>query len=278
MEYKAFPKQFAVKYFSPALRDTESPSTLAFDREFKALRELNHPCVVRVYGFEPATSTTGHALVMKFMPTGSLADVLDRVEEGKPPDFWNDTGIAIIVCGIVVGFEFIHSKDIVHRDVKPANILIDRRGRSRITDLGSSKFIQGAAKLSKEYRGTCCYQAPEMYKEDPYTSKVDVFSFALILYEILVGQPVFPPTHSPNQIMRRVFTGVRADFPSNMNDEVKLLISRGWAEKPSGRPTFGEILSDLRRIHFKILPGVKTDAVEEFLCDIDHRQNQETGK
>jgi hypothetical protein len=63
-----------------------------------------------------------------------------------------------------------------------------------------------------------------------------------------------------------------------MNDEVKSLISRGWAKKPNDRPTFSEILSVFRRIHFKILPGVETYAVEEFLSDVDHRQNQETGK
>jgi serine/threonine protein kinase len=182
------------------------------------------------------------------------------------------------VCRIVVGFDFIHSKGIVHRGVKLANILTDRRRRSRITDLSSPKFIQGVAKLSKEYRGTRCYQASEIYKEDPYTSKINVFSFALIIYEIPIGRPAFPFNLSSNHIMRRVFTRVRTGFPSKMNNEVKSLISRSWAKKPNDRPTFSEILGDLRRIQFRILPGVDTEAVEEFLSEVDHWKNRETGK
>jgi hypothetical protein len=63
-----------------------------------------------------------------------------------------------------------------------------------------------------------------------------------------------------------------------MNDQVKSLISRGWAKKPNDRPTFSEIRSEIQKIQFKILPGVDTDAVKEFLTDVDYRQNQETGK
>jgi serine/threonine protein kinase len=89
--------------------------------------------------------------------------------------------------------EFVHSRGMVYRDLKPANILIDGSGRIRIGDFGSAKIIESAVYLSDNYQGTIQYQAPEIYGEDPYTGKVDVFSFALVLYEILVGYPVFSP-------------------------------------------------------------------------------------
>jgi serine/threonine protein kinase len=89
--------------------------------------------------------------------------------------------------------EFIHSQGMVYRDLKYANILLDAVGRIRLGDFGSTKFIKGAIPLSGNYQGTIQYQAPEIYGEDPYTQKVDVFSFSLVLYEILVGYPVFSP-------------------------------------------------------------------------------------
>jgi protein kinase A len=155
---------------------------------------------------------------MEYMPNGSLDHVLERVRQGNPPDFWNDTGIAIIVCGIVVGMEFIHSRSMVYRDLKPANILIDGAGRIRIGDFGSAKIIEGVIHLSCNYQGTSQHQAPEIYGEDPYTVKIDVFSFALALYEILVGRPVYPARLSEAQIMRKVCFKIRADLPNNMND------------------------------------------------------------
>jgi serine/threonine protein kinase len=137
-----------------AVNVLDLPSTIkreqriaVFSRELKTLSLLNHICVIPIYGFSHAADGYTRALVMKDMANGSLLDILNLVKEGKLLDFWTATGVAIIVCGIVVGIEFVHLKGIVYRDLKPANIFIDRGGRSRIGDLGSSKFIEGAIYL-----------------------------------------------------------------------------------------------------------------------------------
>jgi serine/threonine protein kinase len=102
-------RHHAVKFLDlPSSIDREKRIE-AFSREFKTLSRLKHLCVVPVYGFSRAASGYTQAIVMKYMPNGSLGDVLRRVKKGKPPAFWTHTGIAIIVCGIVVGLEFISS-------------------------------------------------------------------------------------------------------------------------------------------------------------------------
>jgi hypothetical protein len=219
-------KQFAVKYFSRGIPCPDQKVAQIFSRELDAFCHLSHPCIIRIYLFSREAENYEGALVMEYMSNGSLGHVLEGVRQGNPSDFWNDTGVAIIVCGIVVGMKLIHWRGIVYRDLKPANILIDDLGRIRIGDFGSSKFIEGAVHLSGNYQGTIQYQAPELYGEDPYTEKVDVFSFALVLDEILVDHPVYPARLSEAQIMRKVCDQIRADLPSNMNDDVKTLITR----------------------------------------------------
>jgi serine/threonine protein kinase len=135
-------------------------------------------------------------------------------------------------------------------------------------------LIEGAISLSRNYQGRIQYQAPELYGEDPYTEKIDVFSFTLVLYEILVGHPVFSAKLSKAQIMRKVCDKIRANLPSSMNDDVKALITRCWSDKANDRLSFSEILVELRRIQFKILPDVNSKAVGQFLIDIDRQHGQ----
>jgi serine/threonine protein kinase len=263
-------KQFAVKYFTRGIPYDETEQQV-FSRELKAFCHLKHPCIVRVYRFAHKASDCEGALVMEFMPNGSLKHVLHQVQQGKPQLFWTDTGIAIIVCEVVASVEFMHLQEFVYRDLKPANILIDSEGRSRIADFGSSKFIERATHLSENYQGTFQYQAPELYGEDPYTEKIDVFSFALVLYEILVGRPVNSATLSEFQVMKKVCSKIRADLPGGMYDDVKSLITRCWSANPGERSSFSNILVELKRIRFMILPGVNSASVDLFLREILHQ-------
>jgi serine/threonine protein kinase len=263
---------FAMKFFS-GKQLTQAALTESFMREFEALFSLRHPCIIPFYGF----SLVGQcALVMKYMENGSLSDVIERVAAGKAPAFWNPTGIGVMICGIVCGMRFIHSEGFVHRDLKPSNLLIDERGRCRIGDWGSSKFIvQGETRWTGGVVGTVQYAAPELYGYPPYSEKIDVFSFGLILYELVVGRPVFDPDlWTVEQIMKKVLDGVRADLPQEMSEDVKTLIGRCWAANPSDRPPFDHILGALQRIRFKVLPDVDSDVVKAVLSDIRKEAKQ----
>jgi TPR repeat protein/serine/threonine protein kinase len=265
-------ERYAVKYFTRMWHQTSLAVSAAFEREFDACCKLNHPCIVPHYGFSPATERGDAALVMKYMENGSLADVLANVKRGSPPSFWTHTGIAIIVCGIVYALEFIHSKGYTHRDLRPSNLLIDKDGRCYVGDLGSSRSLKGATHLSDD-KSTVTYSAPELYDRQ-YTTKIDVFSFSLILYEILVGKAVFAGNiFSDAHIVYMAVTGVRAELPQEMLSNVKSLICRSWSTDPDHRPSFSDIRAHLERVHFKILPDVNSAAVKRFVNDIHCQQS-----
>jgi TPR repeat protein len=260
-------ERYAVKFFTRTWHQTEETASAAFSREFEACCKLNHPCIVPVYGFSAATRQSGAALVMKYMESGSLADVLERVKRGKPPSFWTPTGIAIIVTGIVCGLEFIHSKGFVHRDLKPANFLVDEDGRCYVGDLGSSRLLEGVTHLSDD-KSTIAYAAPELYDRE-YNSKVDVFSFGLILYEVVVGRAVYAGQgHSEHRVMYMAVNNIRAELPPDMSSDVKSLITRCWSGDRDCRPSFSDVLIELERIEFKILADVDSAAVKRFVSDV----------
>jgi serine/threonine protein kinase len=203
---------------------------------------------------------------MKYMSGGSLRGLLDKVKVGDAPKFWNPTGIAIIVCGIVVGLAFIHSEHFIHRDIKPANLLLDERGHCRIGDLGSCEYMESGSRISFD-AATSFYQAPELWHKGQYTNKIDVFSFALVLYEILVGDYGNSKTN-----LVALARGARAELPAEMRPEMKSMISRCWAQDPDDRPSFADVLEELKQIEFKILSGVDGSAVGEFLTGISRKQ------
>jgi serine/threonine protein kinase len=264
-------KLFAVKILERGRHLLDEVVSGTFMREFEALFCLRHPCVIPLYGF---WRDKEDAIVMKYMEEGSLRDVLDRVERGEKRDFWNATGIAIIVCGM----EFIHSTGFVHRDLKPRNLFIDERGRCRIGDFGSSRFVDDSRRWTGGIVGTIRYAAPELYSHPPYSSQVDVFAFGLILYELLAGRPVFLPTLDEGRIMFMVLNVTRADFPDGMGDDLKALIRRCWAAKPEDRPQFSDIIVELERIRFNIMPGVDRVAVRAFLSEIRSEVRREAAE
>jgi serine/threonine protein kinase len=105
-----------------------------------------------------------------------------------------------MIVGIILGMRYLHSQSIIHRDLKPENILLDRLSRIRIGDFGLAR--EDSYFFSKPGAGTPLYMAPEIILlGQPPTTKVDVFAFGLILYEILVGRAVFPKSLPPAEII-----------------------------------------------------------------------------
>jgi hypothetical protein len=105
-----------------------------------------------------------------------------------------------------------------------------------------------------------------MSEEDEVDSKCDVFSFGLILYEILVGTPVFGRREPPLPVLRRVCSGAFPPIPPRCGEFMQRLICRCWAQKPGDRPSFEEILIEFRECDFDIVPDCRADEIRDF-CD-----------
>jgi serine/threonine protein kinase len=169
-----------------------------------------------------------------------------------------------MIIGFVLGMKYVHSRNIIHRDLKPGNLLIDDKFRLRICDFGTAVFKEC---VTTSVIGTLGYMAPECLENAAATPKVDVFAFGLILYELLVGESVFPKDASVTQICKLHEKETRPEIPGWISRPIAKLITSCWASNPEKRPTFEEIYEKLEDIFFvffnDVLPRVITDYVTE---------------
>jgi serine/threonine protein kinase len=156
-----------------------------FNREARALAQLNHPNIVAVHDFGKAGPL--HYLVMEFVDGTNLREV-ERAGRLSP-----EQALAI-VPQICTALQFAHDEGVVHRDIKPENILLDKRGRVKITDFGIAKIMgmeSDAASLTgaRDVIGTPHYMAPEQV-EKPRTvdHRADIYSLGVVFYEMLTGE------------------------------------------------------------------------------------------
>ena len=156
-----------------------------FNREARALARLSHPNIVGVYDFGKAGAL--HYLVMEFVDGANLREV-ERTGKLSP-----EQALAI-VPQICEALQFAHNEGIVHRDIKPENLLLDKKGRLKITDFGIAKMLNVPTdKLSltgaRDVMGTPHYMAPEQI-EKPQTvdHRADIYSLGVVFYEMLTGE------------------------------------------------------------------------------------------
>jgi serine/threonine protein kinase len=145
---------------------------------------------------------------------------------------------------------------------------VNEHGHALIGDFGTSRPVNYDATLTPD-TGTVHYAAPEMYKESVHFSgKVDVFSFGLILYEILTGRPVFPPHMRPFPILGKVLKGDMPEIPVRLTPIMQTIIHSCWAMNPETRPSFAEVLKEIEMANFAIVPGADPDTIREFCAAV----------
>jgi hypothetical protein len=238
--------------------------TASFMMEVESLAKLNHPCILRIVGWRHPDSLGNAAQIhTEYAPNGSLARLL--TDSPSPLSISNATRTAIIICGIVLGMRYIHLSGLIHRDLKPANILLNEKHHPLIGDFGSSLFQADDVTPTFD-SGTIRYAAPEQYGEDAPTPKSDVFSFGLVLYELLVGSPVFSPSERSFSVIRRLRKGELPVVPGDCGFFMQELIARCWAHDPDVRPSFHQILWEICCVNFAILPNAAPNEIQDF-CD-----------
>jgi predicted Ser/Thr protein kinase len=157
-----------------------------FVREAQAAGILNHPSIVTVHDIGQAEDGTSF-IAMEFVEGQNLKEVLTQ---GRPLSF---DQLGDLVAQVAEGLDFAHAKGIVHRDVKPANIIVLDGNRAKITDFGIAKIAEGGANLTStgQFLGTPNYMAPEQVKGAPVDGRTDIFSLGICLYECLTRRKPF---------------------------------------------------------------------------------------
>ena len=207
------------------------------------LSHINSPYLIQTIGICLNYEFRGYqrpTIVLEYAPNGSLQEIIQSYEH-YPNENWTDTKKLICIYGIAAGMEYLHSENIIHRNLKPENILLDKFLHPKITGFGLSRIsnIDMEKSMSKGV-GTFQFMAPEIMNEDEYSSKVDVFSFGMIVHLILTGKMPFS-----GPFFRFIRTGI-LDISKKIPGVYRELISRCLSFDPKDRPTFSEIVSFLK--------------------------------
>jgi hypothetical protein len=237
-----------------------------FEDQMKRLLELSHPHVMQIVGVIPPTKVNGPILLTPYSEIGSLEKVLSGVRMDSPPPNWNDETKLGLIVSLVSGLNYLHKNGIVHRELKPTDLIIQRDGSLRICGYATSIFEEHKYTKGTQVGGPS-YMAPEVYDDELGGKKIrdpktDVFSFGLILFELLFGQKVFPSTMSAAVIMRKALSDKPRDRPMIPNKTHKILqeiISRSWASTTIKRPPMDSHWKRMREVGFKLFPDIAVD-------------------
>ncbi|XP_020575306.1 serine/threonine-protein kinase STE20-like isoform X2 [Phalaenopsis equestris] len=234
--------------------------TKDFWREAQILSKLHHPNVVAFYGVVPDGGGGSLATVTEFMVNGSLRHVL--LQKDRELDLRKKL---IIAMDAAFGMEYLHSKNIVHFDLKCDNLLVNLRDSQRpickVGDFGLSRIKRNTL-VSGGVRGTLPWMAPELLNgsSNRVSEKVDVFSFGIAMWEIITGEEPYANMHCGAIIGGIVNNTLRPPIPENCNTEWRKLMGQCWSADPSQRPSFTEIANKLRSMSMAVQPKAQAQA------------------
>jgi serine/threonine protein kinase len=178
-------KKIAVKCFYDVCQ------TSNFLREVGIIAKLNHPCVLRILNWVSREDPIEREIHTEFAVHGSLKNVLEKLNSGETPPFWNPAGIGILICSLVLGMRYIHSLRIIHHDLKPSNILIREKEHVWICDFGASRS-EGDEPTPATETATVYYAAPELFVDRIVsTPKCDVCRVRINLIRNPCWRPCF---------------------------------------------------------------------------------------
>ena len=207
-----------------------------FYREARIAQTVQHPNVV------PVVDTGEHDglpyMAQRFIEGESLDDKLKRESH-------LDVQTTVGICtDVAAGLEALWAAGMVHRDVKPANILLDASGRAYITDFGLAKDTQGSLlTLPGQALGSMDYMAPEQIRGEPVSAATDIYALGCVMYECMCGRPPFAEVQGMRILWAHLQDpppdprSVRADIPEEFSRTLLIALEKDSAKRP---PTAGE--------------------------------------
>jgi len=235
-----FERTYAVKRLRPELRDLREARE-AFVEEGRLSALLYHPNVVRVY--DAGEDDEGPFLVMELIEGPTLLEVI-RETSAQDWDLPLAVGLEIL-RDVALGLRAAHEArdaggepiQILHRDVSPNNVLVGLDGIARLADFGIARVLGGTSDTTQLIlQGKRGYMAPEVLQFHPPEAASDVFSFGVVMYELLVGEPLYRGKEAAKRILDEPPPDLREHRP-DAPDALVMLALEVMAKDPSRRPT-----------------------------------------
>lgn len=228
----------AIKVLKPERISTDMLKEFA--QEVYIMRKIRHKNVVQFIG--ACTRPPNLCIVTEFMSRGSLYDFLHR-QKGvfKLPSLLK------VAIDVSKGMNYLHQNNIIHRDLKTANLLMDENELVKVADFGVARVQTQSGVMTAE-TGTYRWMAPEVIEHKPYDQKADVFSFGIALWELLTGELPYSYLTPLQAAVGVVQKGLRPTIPKNTHPRISELLQRCWQQDPKERPAFSEIIEILQHI------------------------------
>jgi mitogen-activated protein kinase kinase kinase len=218
----------------------------ALKHEIGLLRELKHENIVQYLGSN--SDETHLNIFLEYVPGGSVATML--VNYGP----LGESLITNFVRQILNGLAYLHSKDIIHRDIKGANILVDNKGSVKISDFGISKRVEASSLLTPgskkgaaqrvSLQGSVFWMAPEVVRQTAYTRKADIWSLGCLIIEMLTGQHPHPNCTQMQAIFKIGSPGTDTSptIPEGVSEDLKVFLARTFQNEHEMRPSADDLL------------------------------------
>ncbi|TYI56200.1 hypothetical protein E1A91_D11G193100v1 [Gossypium mustelinum] len=211
-----------------------------FSQEVYIMRKIRHKNVVQFIG--ACTRSPNLCIVTEFMARGSIYDYLH-----KQRGVFKLPSLLKVAVDVSKGMNYLHQNNIIHRDLKTANLLMDENQVVKVADFGVAR-VQSQSGVMTAETGTYRWMAPEVIEHKPYDHKADVFSFGISLWELLTGELPYGLLTPLQAAVAVVQKSLRPTIPKHAHPRLRELLERCWLQDPSQRPNFSEIIDILKQI------------------------------
>jgi serine/threonine protein kinase len=210
---------------------------LEFRAEMAFLSELHHPNIVLFIG--ACVKKPNLCIVTEFMKRGSLKEIL---ADSTIKLAWKQK--LGLLRSAALGINYLHSLEpvIVHRDLKPSNLLVDENWNVKVADFGFARIKEENATMTR--CGTPCWTAPEVIRGEKYNERADVFSFGVIMWQVVTRREPFAGRNFMG-VSLDVLEGKRPQIPGDCNEEMRSMLKKCWHGKAAKRPSMEAVVTFL---------------------------------
>lgn len=263
----------AIKVLHPFLAD-DPEFTSRFEKEARNIARLRHENIVQVYDFETDSETETYFMVMELIEGRTLKDVIS--EQAEKATLLPLKEALRIVREAAEALAYAHSQNMIHRDVKPANLMIDQAGRVVLTDFGIAKIVTGVQfTQSGGMIGTPVYMSPEQGLGEAGDERSDLYSLGVILFQLVTGRLPYDAETPLAVILKHLNDPIPSSLQFNprLPESVDRIIRRLLAKALDERyPNAQELIRDIERVESNLtsaaeapltLAELQTDAPQE---------------
>ncbi|KAK8881293.1 hypothetical protein M9Y10_004028 [Tritrichomonas musculus] len=246
-------KEYAVHVSNVVMNQFSEKEMRDISEEMNVISEINYPSLAKLFGFSPANfeDEPKPVLITEILTNTTLKEVVQNEKKNKILPGWNSTTKLIVIYGIACGMKHLHSRGILHRNLRPTSVYLTENIEPKLFNFGHLTYLlfqnSFTFQSGKEAQVSPIYTSPEVLASKEYTKASDVYSFAMIVYEIITLERPFCNLKEFQEFYDEiVIKRNRPSFSKPITGCYKDLIEKCWLQEPNERPTFDEIVDILK--------------------------------